>query len=124
MFNGHVRQVALRGAPLFAFVLASPAALAQTKADYERALGLRDKYQNLTVGAADAATWIGKSSRFNYRRSVAGGHEFVIVHAATQQKRPAFDHERLAKALSKETGGPATGPGMSMVPASPWTITS
>jgi dipeptidyl aminopeptidase/acylaminoacyl peptidase len=67
-------------------------------------MGLREKYQNLTVGAADAATWIGKSSRFHYRRSVAGGHEFVIVDAETQRKQPAFDHERLAKALSKETG--------------------
>jgi dipeptidyl aminopeptidase/acylaminoacyl peptidase len=85
-------------------LLFAPVALAQTKADYERALGLRDRYQNLAIGVADGAAWVGKTGRFVYRKSVAGGHEFVMVDAETQQKRPAFDHARLAAALAKETG--------------------
>ena len=89
--------------PLLVLLCAAPAG-AQTRADYERALGLRDRYQDLAMGVADGAAWIGKTSRISYRKSVPGGHEFVMVDAETQQKRPAFDHERLAAALSKETG--------------------
>ena len=33
-----------------------------------------------------------------------GGSEFVVVDAATKQKQPAFDHARLASALSVATG--------------------
>ena len=48
------------------------------------------------------------SNRFYYRKSVKGGSQFVIVDAATQQKRPAFDHTRLAATLSKNTGNSYT----------------
>ena len=90
---------------LLGLLLVSPPALAQvTKADYERALGLREKYQYLTAGVPEAAAWVGKSNRFCYRRSVKGGHEFVMVDAGTLDKRRPFDHERLAIALQKETG--------------------
>jgi dipeptidyl aminopeptidase/acylaminoacyl peptidase len=75
-----------------------------TQADYERATGLREKYQAAIVDIAEPATWIEKSSRFCYRKSVKGGHQFVMVDADTQQKRPAFDHEKLAATLSKLTG--------------------
>ena len=33
-----------------------------------------------------------------------GGAEFVLVDAATSQKQPLFDHQRLAAAMSKEAG--------------------
>ena len=86
-----------------------PCAAAQVvRADYERATALREKYQAAAPGMADPATWIGETSRFWYRRSVAGGHEFVLVEAETREKRPAFDHEKLASALSKATGGKYT----------------
>jgi hypothetical protein len=89
------------------------AAAQGTRADYGRAGALREKYQAAAVGMADPATWIAETTRFWYRRSVAGGHEFVVVDADTRQKRPAFDHEKLAAALSSATGGkytPATLP--------------
>lgn len=90
---------------LLGLLLVSPHAFAQgTKADYERALGLRERYQYLTVGVPEAAVWVGKSDRFCYRRTVKGGHEFVMVDVGTLQRRPLFDHERLAAALSRETG--------------------
>ncbi len=75
-----------------------------TRADYERAQGLRDKYEYLTADVPDAATWVNTSHRFYYRTTVKGGHQFVMVDADTEQKQPAFDHERLAAALSKATG--------------------
>ena len=35
---------------------------------------------------ADAPTWIEQTNRFYYRRTVKGGHEFVLVDAETQAK--------------------------------------
>ncbi|HZS03561.1 MAG TPA: DPP IV N-terminal domain-containing protein [Blastocatellia bacterium] len=75
-----------------------------TLADYERAGGLREKYVGLAVNLAERATWIGQTSRFWYRKAVRGGNEFVLVDAETLAKRPAFDHERLAAALSAAAG--------------------
>ncbi|MCX6543746.1 MAG: DPP IV N-terminal domain-containing protein [Acidobacteria bacterium] len=79
-----------------------------TAADYQRANGLRERYQDVAAGMPDSATWIGRTSRFWYRRSAKGGYEFVLVDADTQQKRPAFDHEKLAASLSKLAGRPYT----------------
>jgi dipeptidyl aminopeptidase/acylaminoacyl peptidase len=75
-----------------------------TAADYTRANGLRAKYEGLTVNVPGSATWIDKTPRFWYRKTVKGGAEFVIVDAETRQKGPAFDHQRLATALSSAAG--------------------
>ena len=56
------------------------------------------------AGVAEPATWIEKTSRFWYRRAVPGGHEFIVVDATTKQTQPAFDHARLASALSAAGG--------------------
>jgi dipeptidyl aminopeptidase/acylaminoacyl peptidase len=77
---------------------------APTRADYERAQGLRERYTALAIDVPESATWVGGSNRFYYRKSVQGGHQFVMVDAATLQKRPAFDHARLATTLSRNTG--------------------
>jgi len=74
-----------------------------TVADYERALGLRARWETLTHDVADPATWIENTNRFHFRTSVRGGHEFVVLDAATRQKRAAFDHQKLAAALSSAT---------------------
>jgi dipeptidyl aminopeptidase/acylaminoacyl peptidase len=84
-----------------AVVLFPSAALAQgTAADYQRAMTLRDRYQNLAFNLTDQTRFIQNTSRFWYRRTVPGGHEFVLVDAETRTKAPAFDHARLAAALS------------------------
>ena len=72
--------------------------------DYERARGLKATYEKAAGIVAEPATWIEDTSRFWYRRAGAGGNEFVVVDAATKQKQPAFDHARLASALSAATG--------------------
>src|SRR5258706_1438510 len=81
-------------------LLAALAPAQVTRADYDRAAAQRLKYQNLTLNVADQVTWIGSTHPFTYRRSVAGGHEFMLVDADLQSKKPAFDHEKLAAALS------------------------
>jgi dipeptidyl aminopeptidase/acylaminoacyl peptidase len=81
--------------------LALPASAQVTRADYDRALGLRDKYQVLTVNVPESATWIEKKPRFHYRRWIKGGNEYMLVDVETKEKRQAFDHARLAQALNK-----------------------
>jgi dipeptidyl aminopeptidase/acylaminoacyl peptidase len=75
-----------------------------SRADYERAQSEGERYESLAIGVADTPTWIGTTHRFYYRRSVAGGYEFVTVDADTRQKQPSFDHSRLAEALSRPGG--------------------
>ena len=84
--------------------LHGPAAAQVTPADYERARGLRETYEALAPNVPGPATWVETTHRFWYRRSVKGGHEFVLVDADTGQKRTPFDHEKLAAALATLTG--------------------
>jgi dipeptidyl aminopeptidase/acylaminoacyl peptidase len=74
-----------------------------TLADYERAAAVNERLAGLTVNVAEPPTWIGPG-RFWYRKSVKGGHEFVLVDAETGAKRVPFDHARLAAALSAAAG--------------------
>ena len=43
--------------------------------------------------------WIDDSLRFWYRWKSPAGVEFVLVDPATGERKPAFDHSRLAAAL-------------------------
>ncbi|MEW6208013.1 MAG: DPP IV N-terminal domain-containing protein [Acidobacteriota bacterium] len=89
---------------LLLFLLATPAHAQGTLGDYQRANGLREKYQSLAANIAERANWIEKTSRFWYRKSVKGGSEFVLFDAETLARRPAFDQEKLAASLSNATG--------------------
>jgi hypothetical protein len=91
-----------------AILLLPVSALAQTAADYARALSLRDTLPAMVVNQPGPAMWIRQSHRFVYRKSVKGGHEFVMVDADTRQKSPAFDHAVLADALKKAGMADAT----------------
>jgi len=71
-----------------------------TRADYDRARNLRDKYEGLAYNIPERIHWIDSSNRFWYRKSVKGGNQFILVDATTLAKGPAFNHERLAAALS------------------------
>lgn len=86
---------------IFAAVAPPHTAAAQgTVADYQRAMAMRERYQGLALNVAESATWIQKSHRFWYRRSVTGGSQFVLVDADSRETRPAFDHARLAATLT------------------------
>ena len=71
-----------------------------TVADYQRAMSLRENYQNLATGTIDTPRFVEATNRFYYRRTIRGGHEFVLIDAATQARTPAFDHAKLADALA------------------------
>jgi dipeptidyl aminopeptidase/acylaminoacyl peptidase len=49
--------------------------------------------------------WFANSTRFWYRNDLRGAErEFILVEVEPGRRGPAFDHDRLAAALSKETG--------------------
>src|SRR5687768_2568330 len=79
-----------------------------TVPDYVRATGLRDKYDGLVANVSEAPRWIERTNRFWYRKTVAGGHEFLLVDADAGTKAAAFDHAKLASALSAALGRPVT----------------
>ncbi len=93
-------------AALLTIVLAAGLLQAQgTLADYQRAQGLQAKASGLVINSPGSTNWIGKTSRFWYYRPVKGGTEFILVDAAAATKKPAFDHEKLAVAISAASGG-------------------
>src|ERR1700722_352366 len=75
-----------------------------TEADYQRASGLREKMGALAINVTGPITWIDSTDRFWYRKTVAGGHEFMIGDAEKLTKARAFDHEKLAASLSAASG--------------------
>ncbi|MBP6059798.1 MAG: hypothetical protein KA522_03415, partial [Candidatus Saccharicenans sp.] len=90
---------------IFSSVLsfAPPSLWSQGKVeDYDRAFALREKFDGQAINVPDRPAWIEKTPRFWYRKTVKGGHEFILVDAEKATKQPAFDHEKLAAALSKE----------------------
>lgn len=90
-------------------ILLPSAANAQgTPADYARALALRARYEGAATDIAGAPTAIGRTHRFWYRKSVKGGEQFMLIDADTKQKQPAFDHDKVARALSGATGNSYT----------------
>ncbi|GAB4466815.1 MAG: hypothetical protein OHK0029_38380 [Armatimonadaceae bacterium] len=86
-----------------AVLIAGSATWAQgTKVDYARALGLRQQTEGKVFRAEVRANWLPGNARFWYRNDLPEGRaEFVLVDAEKAEKKPAFDHGRLAAALSK-----------------------
>jgi len=72
-----------------------------TQADYERAAQLSAWTRGKVFKSAVRARWLGDRQRLWYRNELGnGGREFVFVDAVAGERRMAFDHSRLAKALS------------------------
>ena len=85
-------------------------AMAQgTLADYQRGQGLQAKARGLVVNAPGPANWIGDSDISGIPDPSRAAREFVLVDAATATKKPAFDHDKLAAAISAASGGHYTG---------------
>ena len=85
------------------FLAMTPAAHAQgTRADYERADRLRARTVNKVVKVGVRPNWSADGSRFWYRNDLAAGaREFIAVDAERGERKPAFDHAKLAEALSE-----------------------
>ncbi len=75
-----------------------------TLADYQRALGLREKYEGLALNVPGPVSWIEKTPRFWFRNSAKDGNEFVVYDAESLARRAAFNHEKIASALSTAAG--------------------
>jgi dipeptidyl aminopeptidase/acylaminoacyl peptidase len=80
-----------------------------TLADYQRAHDLRAKSADLVVDTPGPSSWIGDSHHFWYPKAVKGGTDFVLVDADAATKKPAFDQDKLAAAITKVTGHAYTG---------------
>jgi dienelactone hydrolase len=87
-----------------------------TLADYQRGQALARTSQGLVTDVPGAANWIGETDHFWYSRSVKGGTEFVLVDAGAATRKPAFDHEKLAAALSSAMGKSYTALSLPFVP--------
>jgi dipeptidyl-peptidase-4 len=83
--------------------LAPTVALAQgTLEDYQRAERfLPGNVRHLVYVADVSPHWIEKTDRFWYRRVGLTDTAFILVDAEKNTSSPAFDHERLATALSR-----------------------
>jgi hypothetical protein len=78
-----------------------------TKADYERSAKLRERCENTVFKTKVNPNWFDVNTKFWYRNDLADGmREFVLVLAEKGVRQPAFDHNRLADALSKAIGKP------------------
>ncbi|MEO6915999.1 MAG: DPP IV N-terminal domain-containing protein [Chitinophagaceae bacterium] len=104
-------MINIRSSVYFFFLLFSLGTLAQQKvvpdytaADYARA----EKFMSYnTGGLVDKGSvrpnWI-ENDRFWYRNTMGGNSEFILVDPAKGTRLPAFDHTRLAAALSTASG--------------------
>ncbi|MCZ6756916.1 MAG: S9 family peptidase, partial [Bacteroidetes bacterium] len=73
-----------------------------TLADYERAEGFLSNYTRpLVFNTSVSPNWLD-DGRMWYRSTVADGSEFVLVDPSTGTRARAFDHDRLAEALSSD----------------------
>ncbi|MBZ5497799.1 MAG: S9 family peptidase [Acidobacteriia bacterium] len=103
----------MRPCVFFATLAAIVAAVSPVSAQQPRALTAADyahaeKFLGpavtpLVVGGNVSATWL-PDERFWYRNTTAEGPEFVLVDPAKRTRAPAFDHARLAAALSAAAG--------------------
>ncbi len=75
-----------------------------TAEDYARAEKfLQQHTAPLVFGANVRPNWIDEGL-FWYRNDIPEGYEFVLVDAEKKQRKRAFDHEKLARALSEAAG--------------------
>jgi dipeptidyl aminopeptidase/acylaminoacyl peptidase len=71
-----------------------------TADDYRRANDWGNHIKNKLYYTPYNVNWIAESHRCWYYQQTPRGKEFILVDADERTKQPAFDHERLAKALS------------------------
>src|SRR3954452_16180488 len=69
--------------------------------DYQRAQRFQPgNLRHLVYIGEVSPHWIEKTNQFCYRKASPSGSEFILVDAEQNTSSPAFDHARLAAALS------------------------
>src|SRR5947209_4788611 len=102
MANGAIEEFCMRVILLAVCLIPITARAQGTRADYERANGLAQLVRDKVFRANVEPNWIGKESRFWYRNDLpAGRREFILVDPPAHSRGPAFNHKKLADALSK-----------------------
>ncbi len=87
---------------LFLATSAESGSLQVTQDDYQRAESfLPGNASRLIFHTVLEPHWIGGSDQFWYIKETRSGKDFLLVDSETGSQRPAFDHKRLAKALSR-----------------------
>ncbi|MCJ7629607.1 MAG: DPP IV N-terminal domain-containing protein, partial [Longimicrobiales bacterium] len=77
-----------------------------TAQDYSRAEGfLNEAMGPLVLGTGIRPTWV-EDGRFWYRNTFSGGTEIIMVDPERRTRTRAFDHERMAEALSEASESP------------------
>ncbi|MEW4568314.1 prolyl oligopeptidase family serine peptidase [Tautonia sp. JC769] len=85
--------------------MAPPAEAQGTLADYRRADELPGRIRGTVFKTRIRPHWSQDCSRFWYRNDLHDGRrEFVVVEPDRGIRRPAFDHEQLARSLAEATG--------------------
>lgn len=86
---------------LCSLAIAREASAQGTRADYERAQGLRRLTQDKVFRDRVQPQWFPGNNQFWYRMKTGPNtYESVFVDAEKGLRQPAFNHERLAKALT------------------------
>ncbi len=76
-----------------------------TAADYKRAeTFLRPNVEKRIYRTQVIPHWINDTPRFWYKVNTRQGKQFILVDTRKKQRKQAFDHEKLAKALSTLLG--------------------
>ena len=76
-----------------------------SKADYERAMGLRGKVRNKVFKKDVNPKWSADGDRFWYRNDLSNDRrEFVLVNASKGERQLAFDHVKVAETLTNTLG--------------------
>ncbi len=72
-----------------------------TRVDYERAANLRKLTENKVYRDRVQPTWLPGGTQFWYQVKTGGeSHEFILVDAEKGERKAAFDHAKLAEALT------------------------
>ena len=72
-----------------------------TVEDYKRAESLDTLFRNKVFNTPSSFNWLSKNE-FWYKNNTKEGSEYVFVNAETQEQKSAFDHQKLAAALSEK----------------------
>lgn len=97
-FQGFVNLASFLTLFFFAWGLAGQGTLE----DYKRAERfLRKNVEKKIFHLEVRPNWIKKTSRFWYKSNTREGKKFILVDSRKRKQKPAFDHGKLAKGISK-----------------------
>ncbi|QDU96990.1 prolyl oligopeptidase family serine peptidase [Lignipirellula cremea] len=87
-------------------LFASPLLGQGTRADYERAAGLRKRYEHTLFRDKVEPHWLDANSFWYKVQTGPQQHEFILCELGSCKREPLFDHGKLAEQLSALLGRP------------------